>query len=93
MEDEEPVPYWQWTTATEKYHLEEKSKLVYFIDQYEWEKDGEKESNRVHAAESASDKTLAEPQTSYFPCPCILCPCIIGKMYGERCVERQAVIL
>lgn len=38
-------------------------------------------------------KTLAEPQPSYLQCPCILRPCIIDKMYGERCVELQTVIL
>lgn len=60
------------------------------------EKKIEKESNRLRTAESASDKkekALAEPQPSYLPCPCILCPCIIDKMYGGRCVELQAVIL
>ena len=53
---------------------------------------GRKQQNQ-HQIKKKKEKTLAEPQTSYCPCPCILCPCITDKMYGKRCVDLLVVIL
>lgn len=47
----------------------------------------EKERNWAYAAKSDLDKTLAEPQASYLPCPCMLCPCIIDRMLRGRRAE------
>lgn len=63
------------------------------MSQMSEEKDGERVIECTKQNQKEKERTLAEPQPSYLLCPCTLCPFIIDLMYGERCVELQAVIL